>query len=174
MSKYAVSLADVRALGQVAVLVMPVLALSYLVTDTDKYKVSSLLKSPIVTRVTKVKNPEMYDAILPLIFSALAVVGFSIGLYLIVAKPYIYLLDLVLIALGACGLIIIFQIVLSIVVPALEKLLEHHDKAIAKRALFAIPNLTFLALAAITLVVILVAIGGLVNLTFESFQLTIQ
>jgi hypothetical protein len=41
---------DVKIMAQMAVLVIPVLTLSYLVADTDKFKVSTLLNSTIVKR----------------------------------------------------------------------------------------------------------------------------
>jgi len=174
MSHYVISLTDVRTLGQITVLVIPVMALSYLVTDTEKYKLSRVLESPVVTRVKKVKNPEIYDAILPLIFTVFAAVGFSLGLEFIIAIPHVWQLDLIFISLAICGLIIISQIVFSIVVPTLEKLLEHQDKSSVKKRLIPFPLLAVLGLASITFIVLADAIFSIGTLIFESLQATIK
>jgi hypothetical protein len=174
MAEIVLSPTDVKQLAQLTVLVMPILALSYLVADTDKFKVSTLLKSRITQRFKEIRNPEIYDAILPLLFCAAAIYGFSLGLFVVTAQTVqVWQLVILYVTLGACGLIIIIQVILSIVVPTLETILERRDGSTAQGAIGSAGNIIFIVAMAAAILTLIFVVGNLGYLIYQSTQTTI-
>jgi hypothetical protein len=167
--------ADIKVLAQLAVLVLPVLALSYLVADTEKFKVSTLLSSPIITRFKKFRNPELYDAILPLLFTLLAITGFATGLFVVQTNIVtIRQLAFLLITLGSCGFIVIFQVFLSIAVRPLETIMAHYSKT-SKRKVFSDGNIIFAVVFLSIIAALLYTIFDVIILTYQYiFYTTIE
>jgi len=170
VSEMVLTTADVKEVAELAVTVIPVLGLSYLVADTEKFNVSSLLKSRIIKRFAQVENPEIYDAIPPLLFCVAAIFGFGIGLVVVTSEiVQVWQLAVLFLTLGLCALIIIGQIILSIVVPALDNILVKHQHASKDGKLTSLGRIVFFIAA---LAAILTALGVLANLAYNIYQMT--
>lgn len=158
---------DIKALAQLTVLVLPVLALSYLVADTEKFKLSTLLTSPIIKRFKEFQNPELYDAVLPLLFTLMAITGFATGLFVVQTNIVtIRQLAFLLIPLGSCAFIVIFQVFLSIAIQPLEKIVAHYSEA-RGRKVFSASNIIFAVIFLSIIAALLYTIFDVIILTYQ-------